>query len=135
MLREVVGRLEEMPPEQKERWRELMSYLDAFVYHTRSGPEVAPLLQVIATSLRSEDNRREVEAMQKTMAQVLQEKGKLEGKRETLLRQLRKRFGDVPAEMLTTIETTNELPQFEEWLDAVLDAKTLEEVGIAPTSE
>jgi predicted transposase YdaD len=135
VVREVVGRLEEMAAAEKERWRELMSYLEGLVYHERVGEEVPRLLKVIDTSLHSDELRREVEAMRRTMADQLMDEGKLKGQRETLLRLLGKRFGEVPPEMLATIETTDSLEQFERWLDAFVDAKTLEEVGIAPAAE
>ncbi len=96
------------------RWREFMAFIIALVYHERPMSEVPRLLEDMVSSLRSEDKRQEVEAMQKTMAQALEEKGKLEGKRETLLQMLCKRFGEVPAAMRTTIETTEDLQQFKE---------------------
>src|SRR5436309_3568607 len=57
VLREVVGRLEEMPAAEKARWRELMTYLDAFVYHERDVLEVPRLRKVITASLRSGKHR------------------------------------------------------------------------------
>jgi hypothetical protein len=69
------------------------------------------------------------------MADQLMEEGAIRGLRRMLLRLLHMRFGEVPAEMVAMIDTTDSLQQLEEWYDAAMEAKTLEEVGIAPPAE
>ena len=58
------------------------------------------------------------------------EKGKLTSRRETLLRQLRRRFGRLPDELVETIERTDDLDQLDTWLDRVVSAKNLDEMRI-----
>lgn len=80
--------------------------------------------------------------MRRTIAQELKEEGVAEGLKEgltqgevralrqTLLRQLRRRFGIVPTEIVGTIEASKDIEQLDEWLDRFATASTLEEVGI-----
>jgi len=80
--------------------------------------------------------------MGKTMADVLVEKGRTEGRAEgrteaavgtrqqTLVRQLRRRFGDVPAEVVNTVQATSDVDQLDDWLDRLVTADTLDELEI-----
>ena len=84
--------------------------------------------------------------MGRSIAEALREEGKVEGKaegkaegqaeerlasrRETLLRQLRVRFGEVPAELAQVIQQTEDPAQLDHWLDRVVLAKKLGEIGI-----
>jgi hypothetical protein len=54
-------------------------------------------------------------------------KGEIRGRAETLLRQLRKRFGDVPDAMVERLQTAGS-DDLNRWTDAVLDAPSLEAV-------
>lgn len=54
-------------------------------------------------------------------------KGRAEGKAETLLRLLRRRFGDVPPHVVARLHTTT-LADLDRWTDRFLDAKTLDDV-------
>jgi hypothetical protein len=47
-----------------------------------------------------------------------------------LIRQLKRRFGKVPDEVTTTIRGTVDLEQLAEWLDQVVTAETLDDIGI-----
>jgi hypothetical protein len=134
VLREAVRRLEAMPPEQQLRWKDLLSYLGALVYHEREGPEQSGLRELIKTSVETEEHRQEVEIMGQTIAEKLKEEGGVEANRRMLLRLLRRRFGEVPSDIAATIETTTNLAQLEDWGESLITAKTLEEIGIAPTS-
>jgi len=51
-------------------------------------------------------------------------------RQQTLIRQLQRRFADVPDELLSTIRATNDPEQLDEWLDRFATAETLDEVGI-----
>ena len=83
------------------------------IYHERSESEQPKLQEVMEQSVQNEELRQEVIEMGKTMAEVLMERGRTEGERrgrtegrteaaietrqQTLVRLLRRRFGDVPA--------------------------------------
>ena len=84
--------------------------------------------------------------MGKTMADVLMERGRTEGERkgrtegrteaaietrqQTLVRQLRRRFGDVPASAVSAVEATTDVEQLDTWLDRLVTASTLDELEI-----
>jgi hypothetical protein len=130
LLHEVVQRLEGMPEGERMRWRELLSYLHALVYHERQPPERPGLNALIETSALTEAHRREIATMRKTIADELKEEGGIETARRILLLQLRERFGEVPAETRALIETTSDMERLEDWARQLLNARTLKEVGI-----
>ena len=76
--------------------------------------------------------------MGKTIAEDLMEKGhakghaqgQLENARTTLIRQLRVRFGDQPEETVAVIQTESDLERLSTWLDLVVTAESLENIGI-----
>ena len=76
--------------------------------------------------------------MGKTMADVLTERGEFKGRNEaaietrqqTLVRQLRRRFGAVPPGVATTVESTTDAKQLDDWLDRLVTADTLDELEI-----
>ena len=79
--------------------------------------------------------------MGRTMADVLMERGRTEGRTEglteaaietrqqTLIRQLRRRFDDLPSEVTQAINVTTATEQLDEWLDQVLTAGSRDEMG------
>ena len=58
------------------------------------------------------------------------EEGRVTEARSTLLRQLTRRFGEVPADLASIIESTHDLERLAGWLDQVVTAERLEDVGI-----
>ena len=80
--------------------------------------------------------------MGKTIADVLREEGEKRGERKgelralrrTLLRQLRERFGDLPAETEGTVKRTDNVQRLEDWLSRFASARRLEDVGIGSPS-
>ena len=52
--------------------------------------------------------------------------GEVRGQARTLLRVLRARFGNVPAELETAIQATTDLDQLDRWADTAATAPTLE---------
>ena len=89
-------------------------------------------------SVQTDEHRKEVFEMGKTIAQELEERGmergELHARRATLIRQLRKRFRDLPAEIVQTIEATEDIAQLDQWLDRFATAKSLREVGIGSST-
>lgn len=59
--------------------------------------------------------------------------GKAEGKAETLLRLLNRRFHGVPEDYRTQVLAAD-ADQLDAWIDAVLDAETVEGVFVTPTA-
>ena len=72
--------------------------------------------------------------MGKTIAQALQEEAGVKALRMALIRQLRKRFGEVPAATVQTIEAAEGTVQLDHWLDRFATAKSLREVGIGSST-
>ncbi len=101
----------------------------------------ARLHETVEDSVCGEELRREVSKMSRTMADVLIERGwtsgrtegrteaAIETRQQTLLRQLRRRFDDVPPEVTQAINATTATEQLDDWLDQVLTANSLEEMG------
>jgi hypothetical protein len=150
LLHWAVQQLEGMPQRDRRRWLELLSYVHALVYHERDPAEHRKLQETIEASLRTDEHRQEVFKMGKTIAQSLieqgiergieqgiergiergMEKGEVKARRSILIRQLHKRFGELPNEMVLTIEATEDTGQLDGWLERVVTAKNLKEVGI-----
>ena len=68
--------------------------------------------------------------MGQTIAEMYIEQGRVEGKRATLLRLLRKRFKKLPRKVEARVTATTNMRDLETWLDNILDAESLAEVGI-----
>jgi len=130
LLNRVVQHPETMPQAERRRWLELLSYVMALVYHAREPSEWPDLQQAIEASVRTDEHRQEVFEMRRTIADELEERGAIRNRQQTLIRQLKRRFGDLPDELSSTIRATNDPEQLDEWLDQVVTAKTLKEVGI-----
>src|SRR5438105_14521492 len=84
LLEQVVSELETMPKSERQRWLELLSYVVAMVYHEREEMEHADLQTRIEKSVQTDEHRREVKVMGKSMADVHWEAARLESRRETL---------------------------------------------------
>ncbi|HUG89459.1 MAG TPA: DUF4351 domain-containing protein [Planctomycetaceae bacterium] len=76
--------------------------------------------------------------MAKTMADLLMEEGEQKGERkgelrarqQTLLRQLGRRFGELPPRVVEVIESTEDIEQLDKWLERILAAATFAEMEI-----
>jgi predicted transposase YdaD len=142
LLGRVVQNLEGMPARERQRWLELLSYIQALVYHDREPPERERLREVILASVRTDERRRELERVVMTIADVLREEGRQQGlrqgalnnARDVLLNLLRSKFGRVPRALEKTIRTTDDLGQLNAWVIRAGMASTLEEARIGPGS-
>jgi predicted transposase YdaD len=134
LLNRAIQHLENMPQAERRRWLELLSYIMALVYHAREPSEWPSLQQAIEASVQTDEHRQEVFEMRRTIADELKEEGAKEGaikkSQQTLIRQLKRRFGDVPDDLSSAIRATSDPEQLDTWLDEVVTAETLEEVGI-----
>jgi len=89
---------------------------------------------------------QEVREMQVTWADRMKEEGRqegrqegreqgrqagvLEGKRETLLRQLTLKFGALPVEVVAQVEALDSMSELDKCLDRILSARSLEDTGL-----
>jgi hypothetical protein len=137
-LQAVLTRLEEMPAGERTRWVEFLSYILALVYHARRPEEQSALREVVDRSVQSDPHRKEYTKMGQTIAEMYIEQGRAAGElagelkraRAILLRLLRQRFKKVPRKVKAHITATTDMRDLECWLDRILDAKTLAEVGV-----
>jgi hypothetical protein len=102
----------------------------ALVYHAREPSEWPKLQETIEGSVRTDEHRQEIFEMRRTIADELKEEGAIKKSQQTLIRLLQRRFSDVPDDLAATILATNDPEQLDEWLDQVVTAETLDEVGI-----
>jgi hypothetical protein len=58
------------------------------------------------------------------------EKERLASRRETLLRLLSRRFGQLSPGLAKTVQATDDATQLDDWLDRVVTAESLADVGI-----
>jgi len=134
VLVRVLRHLETLALEERLRWENLLSYIRALVYHNRNPSEWSGLQTLIETSIQDDDLRQEVSRMGKTIADVLKEEGRVEGRTEAtrskLFQLLRRRFGELPQGTMDQIERTDDLEQLNAWFDRAITAESLEAVGI-----
>ncbi len=133
-LEEVVTNLEAMPDEERNRWVQFLSYIEALVYHARRENEQPDLRDVVDRSIQTDPHRQEYTKMGRTIAEMYMDRGREEGElkyaRATLLRLLRKRFKKVPRKVESRIASAANLHELNAWLDRLLNAHKLEDVGI-----
>ena len=142
LLSRVVDHLETLPAQERMRWLELLSYLEAMIYHDRERSEHERLKEVVLASVRTDEHRRELQIMRQSMADVHRQEALEEGRREgavlalrsALLRQLQGRFGKVPKSVERTIAATDDVARLDSWLTRFAKASTLDEVGIESKS-
>jgi hypothetical protein len=138
-LREVVRALEGLAEQDRERWLELLSYIDALLYYEREPDEQEPLRQTVVAAVESDPHRQEVYDMGKTMAEHLKEQGRDEGlqqgalqnQRRVLLLLLRDKFPKLPARIVQRIEATEQFDLLDSWFQQALAAKKLADLSFA----
>jgi Putative transposase, YhgA-like len=135
LLTRAVETVEGQLTRDRHRLQELLSYLLALVYHFRKEPERAELREELERSIQTQAVRNEVHSMGRTIAEALREEGKLEGilegKQQTLVSLLRRKFRKkVTAAIVSNVERTTDIATLDVWLGNVLDATTLDEVGV-----
>ncbi len=82
---------------------------------------------ILELARAAEQKARAAEQKAQEAEQKGEARGRAEGKAETLLRQLRRRFHAVPPEMVDRVLNAGSA-QLDDWLDRILDAKTLPDV-------
>lgn len=87
-----------------------------------SEEEIRETLQSLAAS-----NEDEMETVADQLEEMFREKGIAMGQRRVLLRQLGRRFGEVPESIVERLNGADE-ETLDAWADRVLSAKTLDEV-------
>jgi len=89
---------------------------------------------LMENAVQDEATRQEVVKMRKTGAEALMERGAQKAglltRRQTLVRLLHRRFGSVPSDVVSVVETTDDVDQLDDWLDRLVTAQTLEELNI-----
>jgi hypothetical protein len=138
-LHEVVRALESLAEGDRERWSELLSYIDAMLYYEREPEEYRPLQQTVVVAVQNDVHRQEVYNMAKNMAEQLKEeglaiglhRGEVRTQRRLLVRLLRNRFGKVPPKLVKRIEATQRLDLLDAWFHEASAIKKLDDLSFA----
>ena len=125
----VVRDLRDTQTPERRRLVKLFLWLKIFCYNARLHEERDDLRDKIDMMI-PDDIREEVIEMGKTMAEHDREVARIESLRATLLRQLQRRFGEIPEDLVTIIEETKDQARLDGWLDQVVTVDRLEDVGI-----
>jgi hypothetical protein len=141
--------LEELGSDQASQWLEVTWYLFLLLFHRREQEEYTELEPLVSERARRSKFRlkEEVEQLGKTMAQLVEERGRVQGREEgreegraegrtlglrgALEMTLGTRFGEVPPEVLVALATAD-LDTLDGWFRRALTVPTLADVGIAP---
>jgi len=145
LLNRVLSHLEDLSSKERIRWLDLLSYVVALVYHDRAPSEREGLKNQVLASVRTDERRREVETMIRTIADELRDEGRKQGletgrreairaRQEMLLRVLHARLKKVPKAIERTINATDDTVLLGEWLERAATASTVDEVGIGGAS-
>ena len=147
LLNRVTEHLESLRDDERTRWLELLSYLLALVYYERDETQQSGLQDRIEESVKADRDLREIDAMGRTYARALMEEGEKKGEKKGemkgekkgelratkrhLARLLELRFGPLPEDVTKTVNSTRDLAQLETWLDRIVTAESLSDVGIS----
>ena len=85
---------------------------------------------MILNSVQTDALRKEVLTTRRTGADELRDEGELRGKRQLLLRLLRKRFTQIPNLIEARVEAELDMEQLDRWFDNGITAKRLADVVI-----
>lgn len=119
VLASAVRYLEGLPEEAQGEWRHAMQFLLLLIQHKRA-PQEQPELREVVIASATRKHQEEVREMAMTAAQALLEQGWQEGQEAIVLRQLRRRCGDLPAALQERVHRLS-TSQLEELADALLD--------------
>src|SRR5579872_346189 len=135
-LEGAIALLEQLPSEAQAEWRRAMLFFVQLILHKRGVEEHESLRELV---IEAAERRRdeEVSEMAKTAAEVYEERGRIEGRREgeiegrreTLLETLEYRFGPLPDGVRAKVETLSER-QLREHMRRALEARALRDVGL-----
>ncbi len=64
-----------------------------------------------------------------SVERIAKKEAAIETRQQTLIRLLRRRFDDLPPEVTQAINATTTTQQLDDWLDQVLTASSLDEMG------
>ena len=132
---------------EEELQREAGGYYRAIKASALPAASKTTLLEVFVSWLEQrlkDKGKKEIEAMLlgelpnleetqsgKDLIRIGEQRAAIETRQQTVIRLLRKRFGDVPAEVVSTVESTTDVDQLDQWLDRFATATNLEELKIA----
>jgi hypothetical protein len=114
-----------LPKHERMRWLELLSYVHALIYRERDAEEIPTLQETIESSVATDQFRQEIYARGKSS---------LATRKQMLIRLLTKKFRELPIAVSETIKATSDMAQLDAWLESIVTATLLEDVGISPSS-
>jgi hypothetical protein len=128
VLHFAIQHLEKMRPEEKVNWEKLMHFLFAFISHRRKQSEQSELFDVIKNTISEKSHQKEVENMEKTIAQALMEEGKKEGLCDAVSLGLELKFGDDGIALMNKVRKLKSIEKLEEIIRTIRSAKKIDEI-------
>ena len=151
-LQTSVSLLEKTTRRQRARWLEMLSYLQALVYHERENPEHDNLYQMLEKSVRTDQQRKELIKMKRSMADVLKDEGREEGIKEgikkgikegsvekekevleslksTLREMLQKKFSKIPLKIEQRIQNVKKTDLLQQWMIKLTETEDIEQLS------
>lgn len=123
------GFLERLPEEAQAEWWRARLFLLQLILHKRDVEEHERLrARVIAAADRRQD--LEVREMAQTAAQAYEARGRIEGRHEMLLHQMRIKFGALPDAVVAKIEAIQTAARLDRLSEQILIAQSIEEMGL-----
>ncbi len=121
-----------------DRWHRLAWIVVGYIRHRRPPEEVDRLPSAATTAIEDASRGREVETIARTSAEELIEKGKEIGReegriaatRETLLRQMRQKFGVLSPSLEARVTAMNDASHLDDLLVRILTAISPQEMGL-----
>lgn len=106
----------------EETWK----HIDEFFRKTPEAPSKLPFFQKAMQEALAEGERLGEQRGEQRGERI----GALHTQQQTLIRLLRRKFSDVPDEVVRHIEAAEDTERLNEWLDGILDADTLADMGL-----
>ncbi len=121
-----------------ERWYRLTWVVVGCIRHRRPLDEVDRLLVAAKEAIEDASRGREVRVMAQTAAEadiekgmaIGEQKGRIAGKRETLLRLMQLKFGALPAEVEALLSGIEDPGRLDDLLARIVTATSLGEMGL-----
>ena len=112
---------------REETW----SIIDQFFKQTPHAFQKLPTIRdTILQAAKDSEERGEERGIQ-----IGEERGQRRAEQQTLIRLLQRKFGPLPESVTSEIQATMNFERLEQWLDQVLDANSLQEMGFSVPSQ
>ena len=127
VLAEAVPEINQVPGTQVSQRREILRYLILLIIHQYSREDQTELIELVEHYSPVEMG---VKDMAQTAAESFIEEGIARGKREAVLRLLRRQFPDIPEPIVQRITAINSISALDVLFDQAMTAESLDDLQI-----